>query len=179
MHAHDRTLLASLAFADPDKKDRLHDAACRYLTEEPQASEIVRLVETKPDCPVDSVTIYNRSIEQPISKGQGQYRTTIGFLDGVIEYRIGELGNDTNRVLLEVKISRVDAAAILRQLRLYQQYEGASFYGQSWVVAVAFDMNESATNMLIEHEIHVVRLGTKFREWMKASQLKSAKLQEI
>lgn len=29
-HAHDRTLLAKLGFADPDKKDARHDLACRY-----------------------------------------------------------------------------------------------------------------------------------------------------
>ena len=30
-HAHDRTLLSSLAFGDPDKKDPLHDLGCQYI----------------------------------------------------------------------------------------------------------------------------------------------------
>jgi hypothetical protein len=30
-HAHDRTLLSSLAFGDPDKKEPLHDLACQYI----------------------------------------------------------------------------------------------------------------------------------------------------
>ena len=35
-HAHDRTLLASLGFADPDKKDQMHDLACEYLSQPTQ-----------------------------------------------------------------------------------------------------------------------------------------------
>lgn len=31
MHTHDRTLLASLGFADKDKRDRRHTLACQYL----------------------------------------------------------------------------------------------------------------------------------------------------
>ena len=32
-HTHDRTLLASLGFADPDKGDRRHTLACQYLSD--------------------------------------------------------------------------------------------------------------------------------------------------
>jgi len=31
MHAHDRTMLARFGFADPDKREPLHDLACQYL----------------------------------------------------------------------------------------------------------------------------------------------------
>lgn len=34
MYSHNRTLLASAGFADPDKKDPEHDLACRYLSDE-------------------------------------------------------------------------------------------------------------------------------------------------
>ena len=33
MHTSDRTLLASLGFADPDKKDRRHTLACQYMAQ--------------------------------------------------------------------------------------------------------------------------------------------------
>lgn len=40
MHSKDRTLLASLGFADPDKGNRLHYLACRYLTEPEQIARL-------------------------------------------------------------------------------------------------------------------------------------------
>ena len=33
MHSHDRTLLASMGFADPDRRERRHTLACQYLAE--------------------------------------------------------------------------------------------------------------------------------------------------
>ena len=30
-HTHDKTLLASMSFADPDKRNSLHDLACQYM----------------------------------------------------------------------------------------------------------------------------------------------------
>lgn len=43
MHSSDRTLLASLGFADPDKKDRRHTLACQYLA---QPEVMARVVES-------------------------------------------------------------------------------------------------------------------------------------
>lgn len=42
-HSSDRTLLASLGFADPDKKDRRHTLACQYLA---QPSILQKVVAT-------------------------------------------------------------------------------------------------------------------------------------
>jgi hypothetical protein len=44
-HSHDRTLIASLGFADPDKQDPMHDLACEYLSQPMQAEALVRLIE--------------------------------------------------------------------------------------------------------------------------------------
>lgn len=41
-HAHDRTLIASMGFADPDKKDARHDLACQYLAQPEIAQRVVR-----------------------------------------------------------------------------------------------------------------------------------------
>lgn len=47
MHSHDRTLIASLGFADPDKRSGLHDIACQYLAEPEQAQKLAELVKRK------------------------------------------------------------------------------------------------------------------------------------
>ena len=39
-HTHDRTLLASLGFQDPDKKDRRHTLACQYLCQPEVATRL-------------------------------------------------------------------------------------------------------------------------------------------
>ena len=119
-HAHDRTLLASLAFADPDKKSPLHDLACQYIarpevtasfgwtseqsylaspfegwTKHPQNSlfwfreqevvseEELRLQLGSVQKRVFPVQIGNTSFDWMLTKGQGQYATTIGFIDVV------------------------------------------------------------------------------------------------
>lgn len=44
MHSSDRTLLASLGFADPDKKDRRHTLACQYLAQPEVMARVVQSV---------------------------------------------------------------------------------------------------------------------------------------
>lgn len=101
MRSQDRTLLASLGFADPDKGDELHSLACRYLALPESAPVLLRHLE-KPEAPHNSETedfqreatisdavVYKRPIfEFPISKGEGQYKTTIGFADLIIAYEV-------------------------------------------------------------------------------------------
>src|SRR6185437_3904215 len=100
MHSHNRTLLAKLGFADKDKGVPLHDLACQYLTS-PEASmsigeavvrrrlddalgqAIERLQESEPR-KVGDIKPINFVHEHILSKGDGQYKTTIGFIDDVI-----------------------------------------------------------------------------------------------
>jgi hypothetical protein len=100
MHAHDRTMIARLGFGDPDKKNDLHDQACRYLAENEPAATLFDLFlpdslkETmKTDVlkcghgdAIEKVTIttpydIRSRFEVPVEKGENQYKTTIGFLD--------------------------------------------------------------------------------------------------
>lgn len=102
MHSHDRTLLAKLGFADPDKKDRRHDLACQYLALPENAERLARLALGWSDleavlpratypfhrevcrwrCLESATRIkVTPKLEVPLSKGDGQYKTTIGFLD--------------------------------------------------------------------------------------------------
>ena len=76
-HSHERTLLANLGFGDKDKRNPRHDLACQYLA---QASVFAKLMAPclAPKCEVRSATIKQ---EHHITKGQAQYKTTIGFAD--------------------------------------------------------------------------------------------------
>jgi hypothetical protein len=40
MHSHDRTMIAKLGFADPDKREPLHELACQFLTQPDIAAAI-------------------------------------------------------------------------------------------------------------------------------------------
>ncbi len=121
-YSHDRTLLASLAFADPDKKDPLHDLGCQYIgrpevvaalggtrehtfqvgpfdgwTKHPQnleywyrCSEVVREDELakRPGTIVTRtfpvVVNGTPAIDVMLTKGEGKYATTIGFIDTIV-----------------------------------------------------------------------------------------------
>lgn len=111
-HSHDRTLLAKLGFADGDRRNADHDTAARFLVEDETASTQVALaalglvfsehVEDLKTAYRDETgnrytheravswtgvgikSIVTRENERAVSKGSGQYKTTIGFLDGWI-----------------------------------------------------------------------------------------------
>jgi hypothetical protein len=107
MHSHDRTLVARLGFDDQDKKDHRHSLACTYLASEYAAPKLFELCFAKPheweNVRCDDLRPYNVHIrgidtvvqagvettkyEWPISKGEGQYRTTIGFIDLRLTFR--------------------------------------------------------------------------------------------
>lgn len=103
MHTHERTLLASLGFADPDKKNPRHDLACQYLALPENHQRIARLLVS--DAPKSvtykvhdeqewtfsgtrryAISVGDPTIEWPISKGDGRYKTTIGFVDVVLPF---------------------------------------------------------------------------------------------
>lgn len=116
-HASDRTLLASLGFADPDKREPMHDLACRYLTRPDVATRVYGVIPqaTADDgpllfdgydrmCPHGSihrktmitcgggvrggVDFLGGSLEVVVAKGLGRYRSLIGFVDGVLNYAV-------------------------------------------------------------------------------------------
>ena len=66
-------MLAKCGFADPDRKDPMHDAACAYVAS--RALDLYRKLIREEAWSASAV------LEQPISKGTGQYMTTVGFLD--------------------------------------------------------------------------------------------------
>ncbi len=96
--AHESTLLAKLGFADPDRGNPLHDAACQYLAQEEKARKLAEMLlrdhmkptarnfENPDGSASDYVSTwdfdnYRAEFEKHVCKGIGQYRSTIGFLD--------------------------------------------------------------------------------------------------
>jgi hypothetical protein len=116
MHSHDRTLIARLGFSDPDKKNDQHDLACQYLALPENCLRLAKLLE-EANAPVRveehvaqkgaqtgywerrpgrytrtrNVESCQARLEVPIQKGQGQYATTIGFLDVAIYSKVREI----------------------------------------------------------------------------------------
>jgi len=101
MQTHERTMLARLGFADPDRREPLHDQACQYLTSRQMTTRLARLlgVEHGPlpwrrdrgdrlriAMLAQRIVRARANIEVEISKGQDRYRTTIGFADVVLEF---------------------------------------------------------------------------------------------
>jgi len=91
MHSFDRTLLAKLGFADQDKKERRHDWACQYLAQPEVAARLAAFlgVPRTRDRWVNGVPSWEFEYvetETHLTKGEDQYKTTIGFLDVVISY---------------------------------------------------------------------------------------------
>lgn len=148
-HAHDQTLLTRLGFQDPDRKTPDHDLACRYLAQRDQLRKIVALyMPHKSNNYVDGMlfdrcTVGSAELEQPLTKGERQYKTHIGFLDIAARFTLIDTTrkHDTNLyVVIEVKIQPVDVGTILRQLNLYKQYV-PSYPQRNWLLATAFSLN--------------------------------------
>jgi hypothetical protein len=170
MHSHNRTLLASLGFADEDKLDPKHDLACRYIAQKALVMKLAEMIYPA-KCPykeswkrpydgviaVEMDGTYDRTVsscgqcsfENPLSKGEGQYRTTIGFIDVLARVDVAESVVGKKRIRaneykqdapwadwepyqtggkrgeafgIEVKITPVGTGEIIRQINLYRQY---------------------------------------------------------
>ncbi len=95
------TLLSKLGFQDPDKKNSKHDAAIHFVRQ-PEVLQQINdeffssfhigygdVIEAF-SIPGEKAQIIVTGIkstyetEHPITKGKGQYKQTIGFIDGVL-----------------------------------------------------------------------------------------------
>lgn len=181
MRAYDRTLASELGFADPDKKEPKHDLACQYLAT--RGVDLVRVVNPIPvgyrdeftngKCSVERWLRTLAEFESPIVKGDGKYRTVVGFLDLVLEGVALVTERDRDRVFemsvilaAEVKIKKVPVGDILRQISLYREFGHAD----AWVLATAYPISPLDTQSLRSSGIRHVFLGDKFEEWIAEQQ---------
>ncbi len=105
------TLLSKMGFSDADKRMPAHDEACLSIASGPRA--ILSLLGLKDE--IDAV-----DLEFPLSKGSGQYKTTVGFIDVVIR-------SSSDSIVIEVK-TRIDSIGeLLRQMNLYRSYSDPFF----------------------------------------------------
>lgn len=152
-HAHDKTYIASLGFSDPDKKDPRHDLACRYLAR----PEVYQLILKRFKNYNDKEIILKTSFEVPLIKGFGDYRTIIGFLDL-------ELLSNNFKLIIEVKIQKINVSDILRQINFYAEFIP---YGvPRYIVATIFPLSKDEIDFLRDSGIMHVFLGSKFDNYV-------------
>ncbi len=208
MHSHERTLLAKLGFADPDRKSDLHDVACRYLATPMVREKLLGIsgvlqFEHEPSSwsygceeerSVESAVLnkHNATLELEIGKGEGQYRTTIGFVDVLITAEIlhrhvevqrrekasrynrdsewGEWKPHGNYVTssracccIEAKIGKTSVGDLLRQLNLYRRYLLSETI---FIVATYYELTAAEIDALEAAGIRHVLLGKAFRNYV-------------
>jgi hypothetical protein len=211
MHSSDRTLIARLGFADPDKGDIRHDLACQYVASDGNARKLLaRVIDPKYYYHIrqnlESLKFRGQSflnmekcifgpvtMEMPISKGEAQYKTTIGFVDVRIGYNLtvtreGEQNLNAawlnmepewepvrddisieGNIFVEVKIRPVGLGEILRQINLYREFIDKR-YDSSWVLATVYMPSASAVWSLREAGVTHVFLGRDFEIFERACQ---------
>lgn len=141
-HSHDKTLIASLGFSDPDKREPLHERGCQFIVAEARA--LIRALspafeKREYHTPKGTIVgeagrvLYTPQQEWPLFKGVGQYRQTIGFLDVVIPFVDDQnfvsiengapfyiVKRQSGLLVVEVKINPIPISDVLRQLALYR-----------------------------------------------------------
>lgn len=171
-HAMNRTLLASLGFADSDRAGGLHDMASQYCLE---TDVLVSILEAWwslcSNCTYGLRRDIKRKTEVPVNKGEGQYKNTIGFLDATAEMDIvrecqkeANHNNDWNglTIAFEVKIKCPSIGEVVRQLALYREYFRASL----WVLATVDELSDFDLSVLDQAKIKHILLGEKFQEYV-------------
>lgn len=146
MAATDNTLLQRLGFNDPDKKEPLHDVACRYLIQPKVAGRLIDTFYSKPRtgrvaavCSLDRDSWDHKTelttqlwrvasegslrmnfalspgrLEAAISKGEGPYRTTVGFLDGHVPFRVDVTSDAVHQTVTKIGNKTYDGFKVRR-----------------------------------------------------------------
>ncbi len=165
MHSHDRTMLAKFGFADPDRNNPDHDLICQYIAQTDAIKKIVAVMAT--DVPLknnvgdtvavdyDEFTVVVKGDlgfrtgckpEYHLTKGDGPYKTTIGFLDIRVqvvrvlaatlthrwheyerkfvprEHEDREIADRSWATFIEVKAGKIAVNDVIRQMKLYEEY---------------------------------------------------------
>lgn len=202
MHSHDNTRLAQFGFQDPDRKLKKHALACQYLSRGPVSKNKPSRARKVLNALGIEFGPFQARCEASLSKGEGQYKTTIGFVDVQYETPMGDTHDgyaETSVIGIEVKITPCAWDVALRQINLYREYaptipgqpstkpkrrwgdkEEPLSYWHAWILAVAFPMTTSDVESLRTADVHVLRLGEKFERWLeRRDRKKNAELPEV
>lgn len=207
MHSHERTMLAKLGFADPDRREPLHDLACQYLATPDAVRRLIRCLEiehgprliewnseTEAEASIKASTVVNNRVQHEfeIAKGYGRYRTTVGFVDLMVDLLVKQQHSNIKRRRrrfsggfgagvwsdwqaiddyefrdrvsfgVEVKISPAPLGDVIRQVRLYRSYSCV----KDWVVVTAYALTVPQVRSLNNERIRHVRLGQRFHDYL-------------
>jgi hypothetical protein len=163
MRSYDRTLLASLGFSDPDKRDPVHDWACQYVAQYDVATKLARNLVARTLDACEGFGMFEKpAFEVAICKGEDQYKTIIGFIDVVLWFSAPgpEINFKSVPLSVEVKTNPVPIGDILRQVNLYRQ-----FTRSRWVVCTTFPLNSQQIAQLDAQRISNVLLGKDFHSF--------------
>jgi hypothetical protein len=111
-HAHTRTLLAKLGFGDKDRQNSRHDAACNYIA---LADGVLAKVIESALGPDYRVAKAKGVLEKLVQKGEGQYATTIGFIDVAASFDVGQVVEVTPYVSYECPPSDLEQLSAWRR----------------------------------------------------------------
>lgn len=198
-HAHESTQVKRIGIDDDDRKTSRHDLACQYLSEPKKAVSPFALVIKShcdmmfkgwaaKDCIIHCPTIAARraKTEYCLTKGDGKYLTTIGFLDVLFTmdavvntYRekdidpFAETWPDpvaSERVpislVIEVKASKSSISEAIRQIELYRQFYTATSASRCfWVLVTLFPITASELSLLKTANIWHAQLGEDFEDF--------------
>jgi hypothetical protein len=186
MHFHDRTLLSSLGFADQDKKDPLHELACRYMYEkveslgwkDPQgmftrtwkAEYEVPLCDrwNKPVAFLDVLLTadieMSPDVKAILAEVKEDYEEWNMLLDQWYHFAGLKRNGDHRWVVpVEVKVGKVPVGDVLRQVNTYRTLGARG----DWTVAVCWEPSADFVETLKHEGVHTVQLGDAFRAWAK------------
>lgn len=200
MRTSDKTLVASLGFADKDKRDNRHDAACQYIAGSEMfdtiaahwpLEQIAKPYRTTHVIPAGAVETGVRTIrchqacamiDEPIIKGEGQYKSFVGFIDVLIEGcrcvheaniieddrpQPDRFYSDSFFIGCEVKIGEIPVGDILRQIKLYRSFSLASH----WCLVLAWQPSAYDVQAFENENIAVIVLGNGFYKYYNERKL--------
>jgi RecB family endonuclease NucS len=110
------------------------------------------------------------SVGRHITKGHGEYKTSVGFLDVSGSTTIGR------DFCVEVKITPVGVGDIIQQIHMYREYWPE--YGKHsslWAAVTAFNLSDGAQDVLEGEGIVWAQLGAEFDSWTKRREMKKPK----
>lgn len=199
--ARKQTLVNNLELDNVDNGERRHSLACSYLCE-PKIQEFLCSFINVREEPKHNYagrcttrTEYNPGIagtEVPLLKGSGKSRSIVGFIDVIIspqrtdrnKFEGGRTRKDkpyigTPKIVIEVKINKVDIGNIVKQISLYKQYLDEP-WDKYWFLAVDFPLTDKEKKRIEQAGIFCFKLGKKFDEYCDPSDnVEDAEVEEI
>ncbi len=178
----DKTLVMQLAL-DSDRSNPKHDRAVQYLSQPEVMHKLISAMQISKGAEIDFEKCTSEP-EVPVCKGEGQYKSWIGFMDlmyrisvyvmrqpqmrdwskGGAVINVGEPERDylTRYLFIEVKITREPISQVIRQINLYREFVGRD---KPFFLVSDYDISENEFEQLKNAGINHLRLGDDFNQF--------------